>query len=135
MTTRRSKSALKFGLSALLVCVVAFCLSEYFLHRVWISHGYYLEDLGESQRIIVVGKLGKDELGGVFEGHVMRIGWNNRHVLAYVKPHSAGDATGWYVLDVDTGATRGPLNTQELEAYSDIKTVSGEDALKGSWSP
>jgi hypothetical protein len=95
-----------------------------------LSDGYYLERFDENgafYTVYYVGARGKPvNGGGVFDGTVQEIGWNNDWILAHVKRVYRGDPDGWYVLNVKTGQIAGPVQSSELKtnpAFSNIKTM------------
>jgi len=67
--------------------------------------------------------------GGVFEGTIKEIGWNENWILAWVKRLSNGDPNGWYALNVKTRVISGPIPESELKTnaeFSKIKTLPSE---------
>ena len=57
--------------------------------------------------------------GGVFDGTVDQIGWNQNWILARVTRLYHGDTNGWYVLDVKTKRVIGPIQESELSANAE----------------
>jgi hypothetical protein len=100
-----------------------------------LSGGYYLERFDEGGTSYYVGAPGKDvNGGGVFDGTVQEIGWNDDLILARVRRIYRGDPDGWYALNVKTGQVAGPLQSSELKtspAFSNIKTVQTTALFSG----
>jgi hypothetical protein len=92
-----------------------------------LSGGYYLERFDEGGTSYYVGSSGKPvNGGGVFDGTVQEIGWNEDWILARVNRLYHGDTNGWYVLNVKTGQVLGPFQASEVKAnsaFSNIKIV------------
>jgi hypothetical protein len=95
-----------------------------------LSGGYYLERFDENgafYTVYYVGARGKPvNGGGVFDGTVQEIGWNNDWILARVRRIYRGDPDGWYLLNVKTGQVTGPLQSSELKtnpALPNIRTI------------
>jgi hypothetical protein len=92
-----------------------------------LSGGYYLERFDEGGTSYYVGKSGTTvEGGGVFDGTVEEIGWNENWILARVTRLSSGDTNGWYALNLKTGKINGPLQDIEIKMhpiFSQMKTV------------
>jgi hypothetical protein len=89
--------------------------------------GYYLERFDEGGVSYYLGAKGKPVSGGgVFDGTLQEIGWNEDWILARVTRCYRGDPDGWYALNVKTGQITGPLQDAELKknpAFSHISTV------------
>jgi len=47
--------------------------------------------------------------GGIFDGTVHAIGWNDKWVVARVVRLASCDPNGWYLLDLQSGLVTGPL--------------------------
>lgn len=90
-----------------------------------LSGGYYLERFDEGGISYYVGAPGKTvNGGGVFDGTVQEIGWNQYWIIARVKRLYHGDANGWYALNVKTGQIKGPLQSSELKASPELSSIS-----------
>jgi hypothetical protein len=73
--------------------------------------------------------------GGVFDGTVQEIGWNDNWILARVTRLYHGDTNGWYVLNLKTSQITGPFQDAELKtnlAFSSIKTVQPATVFSGN---
>lgn len=100
-----------------------------------LSGGYYLDRFDEGGTSYYVGAPGKAiDGGGVFDGTVQEIGWNDDWILARVRRIYRGDPDGWYALNVKTGQVDGPLQSSELKtnpAFSNIKAVQPTALFSG----
>jgi hypothetical protein len=98
-----------------------------------LSGGYYLERFDEGGASFFVETPGKSTNGGgVFDGSVREIGWNDDLILARVNRVYNGDPDGWYVLYIKTGRISGPLQLSELKAnsaFSSIKTMEPKEVF------
>jgi len=95
--------------------------------------GYKLERFNENMMYYVIAP-GDPGWGGVFEGTVDQIGWNQDWILARVKKMSHGDTNGWYAVDLKTKQVIGPIQESELRtnpSLSKIKCRSAEEVWKG----
>jgi hypothetical protein len=94
-------------------------------------------DEGGTYTSYYVGAPGKSvNGGGVFDGTVQEIGWNEDWILVRVRRVYRGDPDGWYVLNVKTGQIAGPLQSSELKtnsAFSKIKTVQPSAVFSGGF--
>ena len=91
--------------------------ADYYLKRFEGKSGY---------RYYLEGKLNKTKGGGVFEGIILKIGWNDRFLVADVKKLASIDVSGWYVLEFTTGAITGPLLASTIKtntSYNSIELV------------
>ncbi len=72
--------------------------------------------------------------GGVFDGTVEEIGWNQDWILARVTKLYLGDTNGWYALGVKTKHVIGPIQESELRtnsAWSKVECRAVETAAGG----
>ena len=72
--------------------------------------------------------------GGIFDGTVQDIGWNQDWILARITRLYQGDSNGWYVLDLKTSRIAGPFPDADLKtnlAFSSIKTVRPAEVFAG----
>jgi len=88
--------------------------------------GYYLEGWQSGRDYTLGGPQYSADAGGVLAGSVERIGWNDSYIVAWRTPMLANEATGWMVVDVRTGALRGPMSDAALEILQ-----AAEPRLKG----
>jgi hypothetical protein len=61
--------------------------------------------------------------GGVLEGSVERLGWNDTYIIAYRHSTYRGDADGWMVIDVNSRSIAGPLTETELKNRRDLEEI------------
>jgi hypothetical protein len=64
--------------------------------------------------------------GGVLEGTVEELAWSSELILARRHSTFRGDPDGWMVIDVATGAVRGPLSKEELQADPKLSKMTPE---------
>ena len=80
-----------------------------------------------------VTKPGDDGGGGILEGTVLEIGWNNDIILAKRRANFRGDPDGWMVINIAKREVSGPISEEERRSnpqYSKIETVSPDVAWK-----
>ena len=93
--------------------------------------GYSLERFDESGMYYVVDPEDAPG-GGVFDGTVSQLGWNQEWIIAQVTRLSVGQS-GWYALDVKSKRVYGPISESELHtnnAWSQIKFCIPESVIK-----
>lgn len=72
--------------------------------------------------------------GGVFDGTVEEIGWNQDWILARVTRLAQSDTNGWYALDLKTKHVVGPIQESEVKtnaAWSKIDCRESEQVFSG----
>lgn len=85
-------------------------------------NGYRLERFDENGLYYVIAP-GAEIGGGVFDGTVDQIGWNQKWILARVTRIYRGDTNGWYALDVNAKRVIGPLQESELKTNAEWSQV------------
>ena len=120
-----------FLLKAIICGFITISFTGCFDSKMKLAGNYYLEDVGESRKSIIVSKSGEELIGGVFGGNVIQLGWNEKYILAFVEPHYKGDVSGWYLLEVTSGNIHGPLSENEMEKYAELKPLSSVEVLSG----
>ena len=96
--------------------------------------GYRLERFDENGMYYVIDLEGLSGGGGVFDGTIDQIGWNQNWILARVTKMYHGDTNGWYALNVKTKRVIGPVQESALSAnkeWSQIKCCAPELINKG----
>ena len=88
-----------------------------------LTGGYVLERFDENGKYYV-SHGGEWSGGGTFDGTIDSIGWSDDRILAKVTRIYRGDRDGWYVLDVATGAIRGPLTEGEIDADPSLRGIA-----------
>jgi hypothetical protein len=68
--------------------------------------------------------------GGVLDGTVFQIGWNDRYIVAQRKANFAGDGDGWMIVDVSNNAVTGPYSYEELKSRAEIQGVTPAPAAE-----
>lgn len=92
-----------------------------------VTHGYRLERFDENGQYYVIAP--KDlSGGGVFDGTIEQIGWNQDWILARVTRLYHGDTNGWYALDLKTKRMVGPIQESELRANPALSKIKCRDA-------
>ena len=69
--------------------------------------------------------------GGVIEGTVKRIGWDERFIIVFRYSNFRGDPDGWMIIDHRKNTMTGPFSDTELLKHSelsDISTMEAEEA-------
>lgn len=125
-------------ISALLVIVVLVGLLLYGWNQDLrpLPGGYSLERNNDAPpTIYYVKEPGPDKGGGgVFDGAIEEIGWNDDWIVARVKRIYWGDPNGWYVLKVKTREMTGPFEETQLKldpALSSIEPMRPEGIFSG----
>jgi len=65
--------------------------------------------------------------GGIFDGTVEQLGWDQSWILARVTRLYHGDTNGWYVLDLKTKQVLGPIQESDLKTNSDWMKIVRRD--------
>lgn len=87
------------------------------------GHTYYIDDIRHTE----------ENGGGVVDGTVLRIGWNQNYIVVLRHPIFGGDKEGWMIIDVKSNQIHGPTDTiqkpgmREVEA---IPTMTAADAWR-----
>ncbi|MCX6894562.1 MAG: hypothetical protein NTZ16_03460 [Verrucomicrobia bacterium] len=88
---------------------------------------YSLERFNENEQYYVVTP--DDEPGGgVFDGTIHEIGWNQDWILALVTRLSHGDKSGWYALNLKTKQIVGPIEDSEMKTNSAYSKIQCHDS-------
>lgn len=61
--------------------------------------------------------------GGVLEGIVLQLGWNDEYILAYRYSTFRGDPDGWMVIDVKGRSLAGPFTEQQIKLRPELRTI------------
>lgn len=90
--------------------------------------GYSLERFdegGTSYYLVAPGyELGG---GGILDGTIEEIGWDQNWIVARVNRLYQGDTNGWYALNIKTKQISGPLEESQLKTNS---TLSGNQVSR-----
>jgi hypothetical protein len=86
-------------------------VGDYELYRFPENEKFYLHDR----------TLSNNGGGGVIDGTITRLGWSEKHIVVWRKPLSAGDPSGWMVVNVATKEITGPLLGKDIS----VKRVNG----------
>jgi len=95
--------------------------------------GYRLERFAENGKFYLITSRSESG-GGVFDGTIEKIGWNQDWILASVTRLYNGDPNGWYALQVKTKQVTGPFSEAEIKAnpaFSGILPISCADVMAG----
>jgi hypothetical protein len=90
-----------------------------------IAGGFSLERW-EDGSTFYLHKLGHDDSshgGSIIEGNVLRIGWSNRFIVAERHSIFRGDPDGWMIIDLQSGAIRGPISEIELRNHPELREI------------
>jgi hypothetical protein len=99
-----------------------------------IAGGYALERFQENGMYYLIDSTKDMPGGGVFDGTVHKIGWNQEWVLAWVRRLYHGDTNGWYALNLKTKQVIGPIQESDLQTnsgFSRIKCRDSADVFSG----
>lgn len=122
--------------AALLSC---FLFSSFFLcgcgkTTKTLAGGYRLERFNENGKHYLISPENDLSGGGVFDGTVEEIGWNQDWILARVTRLAQSDTNGWYALDLKTKHVVGPIQESEVKtnaAWSKIDCRESEQVFSG----
>lgn len=113
-----------------IILSVLFCLTfgacvdqdPFGLSRRQIAGSIHLEQWEDFERYYLVGP---EQLngGGLLEGTVQQIGWNDRYVLAFRYSTFRGDPDGWMIVDSRSGTIKGPFADAELAQHPGIQGI------------
>jgi hypothetical protein len=96
--------------------------------------GYVLERFEENGEYYLESSKTESDGGGVFDGTIKEIGWNQNWILANVTKLYHGDTNGWYALNLKTEQIIGPIQDSELKtnlALLKIECRSPADVFTG----
>jgi hypothetical protein len=98
-------------------------------------NGYSLERFDEGGTSYYLEAPGYESSGGgVLDGTVEEIGWNQDWILARVNRIYRGDTNGWFALNIKTRQISGPFGDSDLKtnsALSEIKCRVAADVFSG----
>ncbi len=85
--------------------------------------GYRLQRFDENGMYYVIDS---EDLpgGGVFDGTVDQIGWDQNWILARVTRLYHGDTNGWYALNLRTKRVLGPVGESELRSNKEWSHIN-----------
>ena len=88
-----------------------------------------MEDFEDSGKFYLMADRYQKSGGGVFDGTIEEIGWDEKWIVARVKRIYHGDPDGWYAVNVQTHQVRGPLAESELKTNTELsKIIVGKSA-------
>jgi hypothetical protein len=94
---------------------------------VKLTQGYRLERFDENGKYYVISPENLPG-GGVFDGTVEQIGWNQDWILARVTKLYHGDTNGWYALDLKTRHVVGPIQESDVKTNAAWSKIGCRDA-------
>jgi hypothetical protein len=83
-------------------------------NSVKVGKGLYLERFPENGKFYLRTRF-DDSIGGVMDGVIYKIGWDNDFIIADVKRLYHGDPSGWYYFDLRNRTVGGPILEKELK--------------------
>ena len=79
---------------------------------------YKLERLGDNKTYYLLGPSQQDgEGGGLIDGTVLRLAWNDVVIGAERLSTFRGDPDGWMIIDIKSGKISGPISKLEFEIF------------------
>ena len=96
---------------------ILFCLSSCLFDggsRNKITDNYYLHRWEGGAPFYIVNKWGDINGGGLIEGTVQKIGWNEDYIFVKRKATFGGDPDGWMIIDVNANRITGPFTDEEF---------------------
>jgi hypothetical protein len=89
-------------------------VGDYRLHQWEDDTTYYLHKRGQDD---------SSQGGSIIGGTVLRIGWNSHYILAERHSIFRGDADGWMIIDVQSGAISGPFSDIDFRARPEAQGI------------
>ena len=83
---------------------------------------------GETYYLHRRGQDDSSQGGSIIGGTVLRLGWTGRYIVAERHSIYRGDADGWMVIDVQSGAVSGPFTETEFRARPEAQGIRIYDA-------
>ncbi|WP_147675646.1 hypothetical protein [Xanthomonas massiliensis] len=74
---------------------------------------YALCQVDDQSTYLIMRSGEQPEGGGVLEGSIERIGWNDRYILAWRNATFRGDPDGWMKVDIQSHKIIGPISDRE----------------------
>ena len=103
------------GVRPLLVTAAAFVIGGCYQERSrHIAGRYWLQQFELGDYSISRAWVAEPGAGGFFKGTVVRLGWNNRYVVAQRAGMSSAHPSGWMLIDVRHDRLDGPISDDEL---------------------
>lgn len=109
---RSSIGILMLGTILLAGC---FDIDPFGVNQMKLVDDYYLQYVPDDVSYIVTEK-GSDPQENVFQGKVLKIGWNNDVVVAEVVSNFRREEDGIYLIEVKPGVCRGPISDREFKS-------------------
>ena len=107
-------------LTAIIVVLSSVLLSGCNQSTKKLVDGYTLERFEENGEYYLESSESELSGGGVFEGTIKEIGWNQDCILAYVTRLFHGDTNGWYAVNLNTKQIIGPIQDSELKTNQTV---------------
>jgi len=93
-------------------------------HGRSIVGGYRLEQFENNHFYLHKDGVDDTKIGGsILEGIVLKIGWNERFIVAERYSFYRGDPDGWMIIDVRSGTITGPFKESELRARAEVRGI------------
>lgn len=91
------------------------------LNRRKVAGIYFLQRWEDGKIYYLEAKNGEHTGGGVLNGTVTLIGWNENYIIA--KRHSIfrGDPDGWMIINVQQQSIEGPLSDENIKTRMETK--------------
>jgi hypothetical protein len=93
-----------------------------------ITAGDALERFQENGMYYLIDPKNDGPGGGVFDGTVEKIGWNQDWILARIIRLYGGDTNGWYALNLKTKQVIGPIPQNDLETNASLSRIECRDS-------
>jgi hypothetical protein len=90
--------------------------------------GYALERYHQNGMYYLIDPRDDPPGGGVFDGTVHKIGWNQDWILAWIRRLYHGDTNGWYALNLKTKQVIGPIQELDLKTNSAWRNIECRDS-------
>jgi hypothetical protein len=105
-----------------------FDIDPFGVNQMKLVDDFYLQYVPDGASYFVIEK-GSDPNENVFDGKVLKIGWNNDIVVAEVVRTFRGERDGIYVIDVNPGVSRGPISDREFKSLG-VRLESPSEIFK-----
>ncbi len=68
--------------------------------------------------------------GGVLEGTVKQIGWDDRFIIVWRYSNFRGDPDGWMIIEHQKNTMTGPFSDEELSKHSELSGIATMEAAE-----
>jgi hypothetical protein len=92
-----------------------------------LTHGYKLERFQENGKYYVIYPADEPTGGGVFDGTIEEVGWDQTWIVARVTRLASCDTNGWYALNLKTKQITGPFQVISNTPFAGVHCVAPDE--------